>query len=505
MTDRRADDTSELDVSALSSDESAAIDRDRRPRWVRRYGALLLATDFLVVFVAVFASQLLWFGREWAYVAGVLPISVSYWLFSFGLIVAWTLILGFYDSRDERVIGMGAGEYKRVFSASLTLFGVIAIAAFVFKIDPARGYIATAFPIGLLGLLGMRALWRRWLVSRRLDGRFMFDVIVVGSDKTTRYLLDKLHRYPAAGYRPIGVILAGPAAQAHPIEIHGLPIVGTVDDVARAAVDMQADQVILTSSDHLPPRTVRRIGWALEATSIKMAVAPAVTEVAGPRIHTRPIEGLPLLSVEVPRFEGGKHVTKVAFDWTAAALAILVCVPVGLVIAALIAIESRGQGGIFFLQNRVGRNGHVFKMFKFRTMVPNAEALKVELLAKSDRPDLLFKMKDDPRVTKVGRVLRRFSLDELPQLINVVRGEMAMVGPRPPLVDEVAKYETDVRRRLLVKPGITGPWQVSGRSDLSWQEGVRLDLYYVENWSLAGDVVLLLRTAGAVLRGRGAY
>jgi exopolysaccharide biosynthesis polyprenyl glycosylphosphotransferase len=248
---------------------------------------------------------------------------------------------------------------------------------------------------------------------------------------------------------------------------------------------------------------VRNISWSLEASGIDVAVAPALTAIAGPRIHTRPVAGLPVLHVEVPRYEGWKRVLKAVFDWSAAAIAVTLLSPVLLVLALLVAADSRGP--IFFHQERVGLNGRVFRMHKFRSMGVDAEERRKELEDSNEAAGPLFKMKDDPRVTRVGRWMRRYSMDELPQLFNVLAGEMSMVGPRPPLVEEAAKYEPTVRRRLLVKPGITGPWQISGRSDLSWDEGVRLDLYYVENWSLANDLILLVRTVGAVVLNRGAY
>jgi exopolysaccharide biosynthesis polyprenyl glycosylphosphotransferase len=481
---------------------------ERIPRWARRYALLLFVTDLVLITVAVAGAHLFSFGFASADLVlhdRLAYLETSYWVVTPLLIVAWISALTLYDTRDSRVIGLGASEYKRVFNATLTLFGVIAIFAFVLRLDPARGYIMIALPVGATLLILSRWLWRNWLVHRRLGGRFMLDTVVVGSEQTTGYLLDKLRRFPAAGYKPVGIVLVGPTAEDSRAEVHGLPIIGQVNEVPEAAARVHADQVIVTSSDYLPPHVVREISWGLESTSIRLAVAPAVTEVAGPRIHTRPVEGLPILSVEVPRFEGGRHATKSVFDWALAVAAILVALPFGVIIALLIALD--GKGHIFFRQERVGKNGQVFPMMKFRTMVVNAEELlaEMDLEEHSDRDGPMFKMRSDPRVTPVGKWLRRFSLDELPQLLNVLRGDMAMVGPRPPLVSEVERYEKDVRRRLLVKPGITGPWQINGRADLSWQEGVRLDLYYVENWSLAGDLVLIFRTLGAVLKGRGAY
>ena len=232
-------------------------------------------------------------------------------------------------------------------------------------------------------------------------------------------------------------------------------------------------------------------------------VAPSLVEVAGPRLSIRPVSGLPLLQVEQPQFTGARRFVKATFDRALSSLALILLSP--LLLAIGVAVRLTSSGPALFRQERVGRNGRTFTMVKFRTMVVDAEAQRGELLSQSDRDGLMFKMRSDPRITKVGALLRRYSLDELPQLINVVRGDMSLVGPRPPLPAEVAEYPADVRRRLLVHPGLTGLWQVSGRADLPWEESVRLDLRYVDNWSLAADLLILWKTARAVLSGSGAY
>ena len=243
--------------------------------------------------------------------------------------------------------------------------------------------------------------------------------------------------------------------------------------------------------------------WRLEGSGVELLVAPGLIEVAGPRLHIRPFEGLPLLSVEQPRFEGWRRVVKGAVDRCAAAAALLVLAPVLLGIALAVRLTSSGPA--LFRQERIGINGRPFTMLKFRSMVVDADQRLAEIQAGNISDGLLFKMREDPRVTRVGRWLRRLSLDELPQLLNVLGGSMALVGPRPPLPNEVARYDSSVSRRLLVKPGLTGLWQVSGRSDLPWEEAVRLDLRYVENWSLALDLLILWKTARAVLSSSGAY
>jgi exopolysaccharide biosynthesis polyprenyl glycosylphosphotransferase len=248
---------------------------------------------------------------------------------------------------------------------------------------------------------------------------------------------------------------------------------------------------------------LRRLGWALEKTRAELLLAPAVTEIVGTRVRIRPVCGLPLLHMERPELRGVRRLTKGLFDKTAAALGVLFLLPVLLGLA--LAVKATSRGGVFFRQERVGRDGRTFSMLKFRSMVVGADRMVEELAAGSDGNGVLFKKKDDPRITRIGKFMRRYSLDELPQLVNVLRGDMSLVGPRPPLPTEVERYGFDMHRRFLVKPGLTGLWQVSGRSDLSWDDSVRIDVRYVENWSLTFDFMILWKTVGAVLRGSGAY
>jgi exopolysaccharide biosynthesis polyprenyl glycosylphosphotransferase len=264
-----------------------------------------------------------------------------------------------------------------------------------------------------------------------------------------------------------------------------------------------ADAVAVSAGVQLHPQALRHLGWELAARSVGLIMAPALTDIAGPRIHTQQVAGLPLIHVTTPALEGGQGVAKRLFDVLVAGTMIIVAAPVMVLVAIMIKLDS--GGAVFFRQERVGIEGAPFGMLKFRSMVQDAEQQLAELSHHNEGNGVLFKIKNDPRITRVGGLLRRFSLDELPQLFNVLAGSMSLVGPRPPLPSEVESYEHDVRRRLLVKPGLTGLWQVSGRSNLSWQDSVRLDLYYVENWSLAGDLIILLRTVRAVFRRTGAY
>jgi exopolysaccharide biosynthesis polyprenyl glycosylphosphotransferase len=257
-------------------------------------------------------------------------------------------------------------------------------------------------------------------------------------------------------------------------------------------------------SGEISSEKLRWISWQLEGTDTDLIVSPGLIEVAGTRLHIQPVAGLPILHVEEPEFSGFRRLLKGAFDRFTAAFIIVLLSP--MLAACALAVRFGSRGPALFRQTRVGRDGSTFTMIKFRSMRIDAERELGALADQNVNADgLLFKIKGDPRITRVGAILRKYSLDELPQLFNVVKGEMSLVGPRPPLPAEVASYGADVRRRLLVKPGMTGMWQISGRNDLAWDESIRLDLRYVENWSFALDLMILWKTIFAVVRGSGAY
>jgi exopolysaccharide biosynthesis polyprenyl glycosylphosphotransferase len=307
-------------------------------------------------------------------------------------------------------------------------------------------------------------------------------------------------RNPNAGMLPVAIHLSEnvPAARRSTVPVpvyHGRDLVELVQE-------LNADTIAVCGSTGSETDELRRLAWQLEGTGIDLVVAPQLTDIAGPRVHIRPVEGLPLLHVEEPKLSGLALLTKNLLDRVAATLGLIVLAPLLLLI--MLAIRITDPGPAFFRQLRVGHEGRPFRVWKFRTMYTDAEERKSRLEAENETDGMLFKIKDDPRVTRIGRFLRATSLDELPQLINVVAGEMSLVGPRPLPADD-GDYLGDVRRRLLVRPGMTGLWQVSGRSDLNWEESVRLDLYYVDNWSLAYDLGILWRTVAVVLARKGAY
>jgi exopolysaccharide biosynthesis polyprenyl glycosylphosphotransferase len=328
----------------------------------------------------------------------------------------------------------------------------------------------------------------------------MSTVVAVGHPAAVADLVNELRRYHYHGLEVVAACLAGGTQVS---EVAGVPVVGDLDDTAEVVRRSGASTVAVLPSPEMDGVRLRQLAWELEKTGTDLCVAPALLDVAGPRTTIRPTAGLTLLHVDHPQLSGPRQVMKDLVDRVAAGVALLLLSPLMLVLAICVRLSDRGPA--LFKQTRVGKNGRSFKIYKFRTMVVDAERRLAELREMNELDGVLFKMRRDPRVTPVGARLRKWSLDELPQLFNVLLGEMSLVGPRPPLPDEAALYADHVRRRLVVKPGLTGLWQVSGRSDLTWEESVRLDLRYVENWSLALDLQILWKTVFVLIRGRGAY
>ena len=391
-------------------------------------------------------------------------------------------------------------------TACLSVFGVLAMLDLLFRFNIARGFLLFALPVGAAGLIVNHWLWRKHLLRERNRARHLDRLLVVGAVGPSKPLVDRLLHTPSLGYEVVGVCLP-PSRRGTPEELRVgdrmVPVYGDFDDVREAVLHTGATVVAVTCAEALGHQAMQDLSWDLEGVDVEMLVAPGVTDVAGPRMMVRPVAGLPLLHIDKPRYEGANRLRKNLLDRVGASLGLVVAFP--LLIAVAIAIKLDSRGPVFYKATRVGINNEPFQMWKFRSMVQDADRRKSELAHNDEGAGILFKMRDDPRVTKVGRVIRRYSLDELPQLLNVIGGSMSLVGPRPPLPDEVAKYDGRVSLRMLVKPGITGLWQVSGRSDLTWEETVRLDLSYVENWSMMQDIVILWRTTKAVASRSGAY
>ncbi|WP_353712941.1 sugar transferase [Arthrobacter sp. K5] len=469
-----------------------------------RNARTLRIVDAFVISWAVAGAFIVRFGLEPAF--AVNGQETFYVWLSAALAVGWWTMLEAWNTRQPRVLGSGSDEYKRVAAASLWLFGLVAIISYVLRVDTARGYVGIALPIGLLGLLLARWLLRQHLNVQRQGGDSMSHLLILGGPSAVAHLAASLDRAKHAGYRPVAAYTPGSTEELTIEPESGLPVLGSQSDtrsILQAIETCKADAVAVSAGVQLHPQTLRHLGWELAARNVGLIMAPALTDIAGPRIHTQQVAGLPLIHVTTPTLEGGQRVAKRLFDIIVSASLIILAAPIMVIVALLVRAESRGP--VLFRQVRVGIEGTHFNMLKFRSMVVDAEERLAELAQHNEGNGILFKIKNDPRITRVGGVLRKYSLDELPQLFNILAGSMSLVGPRPPLPSEVEAYEQDVRRRLLVKPGLTGLWQVSGRSNLSWQDSVRLDLYYVENWSLAGDLIIILRTVRAVFHSTGAY
>jgi exopolysaccharide biosynthesis polyprenyl glycosylphosphotransferase len=472
--------------------------------WVERYQVSAVVSDLLAASIAGYVAYLV---RFMALGSQVNDARVIYLSCCPLLPLLWLIVVTCNRAYESHFVGVGPAEFQRVFRAFLYLTVIVAFVAYATKAEIARGFVIVALPLTLmLTLLGRYAL-RKQLHRRRLQGWAMSKVIVVGGPKSIAGLVEMLRADVYAGMHVVGACLPVELCDdPEAIEIltaANVPLLGDLDSIRDLVAATGADTIAVTSSQEIGADRLRWISWQLEDTPTDLVVSPGLVEVAGSRLHIRPILGLPLLHVEQPRFTGLRQVIKASIDKTIAVLVLLMLSPLLLTLGVIIRLTSKGPA--LFKQTRVGRDGRQFTMVKFRSMGVGAEHKVTELVELDEGNGMLFKVRDDPRITPVGRFLRKYSLDELPQLFNVLAGTMSLVGPRPPLPVEVARYQDHVHRRLLVKPGLTGLWQVSGRSDLSWDESVRLDLRYVENWSPVLDLMILWKTLRAVTRGSGAY
>jgi exopolysaccharide biosynthesis polyprenyl glycosylphosphotransferase len=416
--------------------------------------------------------------------------------------LAWVAVVAVYRGYESRLLGAGPEEYRRVMNAGLLLITSIAVLSFAANADVSRIYVVLAVPVTLAVSMAGRRHLRTRLFHLRTQGAGMSRVVVVGRPDAAVSLIEKLNAEPQHGLKVAAACV--PMLGVSVDHIHGIPVLGHPDDVLEAVDTVRADAVAVVSHPDLSGHALRRLSWALEERGVELIVSPGIVEVAGPRLSIRPVAGLSLLHLERPSASGGKMLLKAVFDRSLGTLICLGLLP--LMGAVAIAVRTTSRGPAIFKQTRIGRDGGEFTMYKFRSMVVDAETRLADLRGCSEGNGMLFKLRADPRVTRVGGFLRRYSLDELPQLFNVVRGDMSLVGPRPPLPSEVLQYDADAVRRLKVLPGLTGLWQVSGRSDLSWEESLLLDLRYVDNWSIPLDLSILWRTVKIVLgHGRGAY
>ena len=474
----------------------------RRPGgWDRAYGWLLVTIDVVAVAVAVLVAITLGMVSLRRAVSDGGDVELQRALTDFVLVLGWPSVLGLSRAYDRRLLGLGSEEYRMVVLAAARVVALIAVVVFLFHLPVRTDYVLTVTGVSLALSLAGRRLARKQLHKRRANGHDTRRVLAIGSPAAVDELAAGLSRVTYSGLRVVGAVVPESATQV--VTGQGpVPVVGRLDDLDAAMVAVDADAVAVADSSTLDGAAVRRLAWSLEGRGIDLLVVPTVTDVVGPRIAMRPVGTIPLLFVDEPVLSGPQRVAKGLFDRVAALVGLVALAPVLVVLGVAVRVTTPGPA--LYRQERVGRDGRHFTILKLRTMVQDAEQQRPELELRLGQPRR-FKITDDPRITPIGSWLRRWSLDELPQLWNVLRGDMSLVGPRPGLPAEVARYEEHVTRRLLVRPGMTGLWQVSGRSDVPWDESVRLDLHYVDNWSLALDVQILIRTFAAVLGRQGAY
>ena len=462
---------------------------------VARQTVLALA-DSAVLIVAALAAYTGRFGLDRVLNDGVHDVPL--WL-AHGLPALWILVIALVGGYSLPHLQSGMIEYRRVTLASGITAGALGITCFLTKYDLSRGFFILLFAIAVPSLLVLRLGRRRLMKRLRIKGLFQAPVVVAGSPAHIDEVVQVLRREKWLGYQVIGAVTPADIEET----ACGLPVLGQVCEVVDLVKKTDVHTVIFAEGSFPDSQHFKRMAWELEEHDTQMMVVPALTDISSERLTARPVAGLPLVQVDRPQAMEASRWIKRLFDILGSSLFLLVASPILLAVAIAIKLEDRGP--IFFKQVRVGRRGEEFECFKIRSMVVDAEARKAQLESQNEGNGVLFKMARDPRITRVGQFIRRFSIDEVPQFWNVLRGDMSLVGPRPALPREVAQYDRDAVRRLDVRPGLTGLWQVSGRSDLSWDETVRLDVYYVDNWSVMQDLSIMMRTAGAVLASRGAY
>jgi exopolysaccharide biosynthesis polyprenyl glycosylphosphotransferase len=459
--------------------------------WTREYLRQVALADLGCAVVGVFIAAQVRFGSN---------VTAMYLGLSLALPVLWIVALWLAGAYDVRFIGTGSDEYRKVLNAGVSLTAAVAIFSYTVNLELSRAYVVIALPSITVFDLFARFTMRKRLHARRMRGKCMHNVLAVGHELAVAALITELGRDRYHGLNVAGACVVRPGECD---DLVSVPVYGGLDDITAAVKAFDADTVAVTTCPEMDGIRLRSLAWELEKTGTDLCVSPALLDVAGPRTTIRATAGLTLLHVDHPQLTGFRLVIKDLFDRCAAAAGLVLLAPVMAMLALTIWLHDRGP--VLFTQVRIGRDGREFRIYKFRTMVVDAEKRQEELVASNDSDGVLFKLRKDPRVTALGTHLRRWSIDELPQLFNVFLGDMSLVGPRPAVPDEVAKYADHVRRRLVVKPGLTGLWQVNGRSDLSWDESVRLDLRYVENWSFALDLQILWKTISALTGGSGAY
>ncbi len=451
---------------------------------------------FLLDAAAILLAGVVGFVLRWAIPYSVELNDPTYVSLVAIVVVSWLLVLVLRGAYDTRVLGVGAEEFKRVVAATATVFGAVAVVVFALKLDLSRGFVLITFALGLLLLLCVRWGLRAWLRHERRYGHYLHRTVVVGEEPFTSDIVDLLDRDPVAGFTVVDVV-------SEPSDhVDGAALDRWLDEVMTRISLEDADTVAVAGSASMGQRVIQRLAWRLEGPRVDLLVAPTIGDVAGPRVTMRMAANLPLLHLDEPHLTGPKRAIKRTLDVIAGIVLFVLFLPVMIVAAVGTKLTSRGP--VFYIQERVGRGGQIITVPKFRTMVVGADQLRTQVIGQPDEA-IEDRYQSDERITSFGRVLRRWSIDEMPQVLNVIVGSMSLVGPRPVLVDEMPLLGDADHRRHLTKPGLTGLWQVSGRKAVDWEERMRLDLDYVEHWSPALDLVIVAKTVKAVLVGRGAY
>jgi len=480
----------------------------RRAHPMKNYSAAIGFLDFVVLLVTSAITYYACYGSlliaDNVQDIGTLRYEISPQFMGLGLLISWLLALTVFKTRDPKLVGSDFSEYRRVVNSSLTVLGVLAFGALFFKVDVSRVYVSSILFFGLLAVLIERRIARAWLRKQRLNGRFQRRVALYGPKAELQIELDKFKKNKEAEFEPVFVIEDDKHLTLRMLKDNKTQNFN-IADLAAICNEHNVELVQVVGSSPTSVDMHKRLYWALDGHEISFVVSPAITGVSSSKLTTRVIAGSPLLEIASTKFTGPQYLVKTTFDILFSIIALVIASPVMLITAIVIKVTDRGP--VFFKQTRIGVNGKEFQILKFRSMKVGAEKEFEQLAAQAgyEVNAVQFKLKDDPRITKVGKFIRKTSIDELPQFINVLKGDMSVVGPRPHVHKEVQAYDDHAVRRLLVKPGITGPWQVGGRSNLTWEESVAIDLGYVENWSVLTDVSLVLKTVGQLFFSRSAF
>ena len=474
---------------------SGASHRDKPHR--RRDPLRVYATRAVVWDVAaVTAASAIGFILRWTIPYNLNISDSTYVFFALVVVASWIAVLVLRGAYDTRILGVGSEEFKRIVGASAMVFGAIAIVSFALKLDLSRGFVLITFTLGMLLLLTVRWILRAWLRHERMYGHFLHRTIVVGSGSAQSEIVDMLDRDPVAGFTVVDVI------DEPPVDVTEQSLDQWLDEVMTRISLEDADTVAVAGSRALEQTVIQRLAWRLEGPRVDLLVAPNIGDVAGPRVTMRMAADLPLLHLDEPHLTGPKRAIKRTLDVVFGSL--LLCLFLPFMAIAAIGTFASSRGPVFYKQRRIGRGGEMITVTKFRTMYVGADQKRDEVIGTPDE-EIFDRYKSDPRITPFGRILRRWSIDEMPQAVNVIGGNMSLVGPRPVLPEELGLFDDADHRRHLTKPGLTGLWQVSGRKEVDWDERMRMDLDYVENWSPALDLVIVAKTARVVISGKGAY